>query len=283
VDAVIAALDERYLDTFELGPYQGVAEDHFLEVDLGDEVPPDGPLWLVASGWVYPTDGSINMAIGQGSRPGPKGIRLEVPDGHGGWAVAEPDLGFPAGKTKTILIDLRHALRPGTDPRVRLRTNMEIYWDRIAWAVGRPDAAVDTARMLPDGAELDYRGFSITHAAGRRAPELPEYGTIAGKAPRWRDLVGYHTRFGDVRPLLTAVDDRYVIMNAGDELRLRFEAPAPPRPGWRSDVPSCRIPTIERTPAGVAVQSAGSVMPRTLPRASAAGSSSGPIPRSTHR
>jgi hypothetical protein len=31
------------------------------------------------------------------------------------------------------------------------------------------------------------------------------------------------------------VDDRYVIMNAGDELRLRFpEAAAPPR-GWRRD------------------------------------------------
>ena len=45
-------------------------------------------------------------------------------------------------------------------------------------------------------------------------------------APRWRDLVGYYTRFGDVRELLRGVDDRYVIMNAGDELRLAFPAPA---------------------------------------------------------
>ena len=37
----------------------------------------------------------------------------------------------------------------------------------------------------------------------------------AGTTPRWADLEGYHTRFGDVRPLLSRVDDRYVIMNAG--------------------------------------------------------------------
>ena len=51
---------------------------------------------------------------------------------------------------------------------------------------------------------------------------------LSGTEPRWLDLEGYYTRFGDVRELLRAVDDRYVIMNAGDELRMRFpEAPAP--------------------------------------------------------
>ena len=53
---------------------------------------------------------------------------------------------------------------------------------------------------------------------------------LAGTAPRWRDLEGYHTRFGDVRELLAGVDDRYVIMNAGDEIALRF-AEAPPAGG----------------------------------------------------
>lgn len=51
----------------------------------------------------------------------------------------------------------------------------------------------------------------------------------------WPDLVGFYTRFGDVRPLLTAVDDRYVILNAGDEIALRFDAPAAPPAGWVRD------------------------------------------------
>jgi hypothetical protein len=53
--------------------------------------------------------------------------------------------------------------------------------------------------------------------------------------PRWRDLVGYYTRFGDVRELLSTVEDRYMIMNAGDELRLSFPAPPPPPAGWTRD------------------------------------------------
>jgi hypothetical protein len=52
---------------------------------------------------------------------------------------------------------------------------------------------------------------------------------------RWRDLSGYYTRFGDVRELLTNVDDRYVIMNAGDELRLQFPADAALPAGWTRD------------------------------------------------
>jgi hypothetical protein len=54
-------------------------------------------------------------------------------------------------------------------------------------------------------------------------------------APRWLDQEGFHTRFGDVLPLLSAVDDRYVIMNAGDELGLRFPEAPPAAPGMVRD------------------------------------------------
>jgi hypothetical protein len=51
----------------------------------------------------------------------------------------------------------------------------------------------------------------------------------------WRDLIGYYTRFGDVRELLMRADDRYVIMNAGDEMSFRFAAPPAPPSGWVRD------------------------------------------------
>jgi hypothetical protein len=79
-------------------------------------------------------------------------------------------------------------------------------------------------------AELRYRGFSPTEQKDASTPERPRY-EIAGTMPRWLDLEGYHTRFGDVRELLLAVDDRYVIMNAGDELLLRFPEAPPPDAG----------------------------------------------------
>ena len=61
------------------------------------------------------------------------------------------------------------------------------------------------------------------------------YSQLTSTSPLWRDLAGFYTRFGDVKELLSAADDRYVIMNAGDELSLRFAAPAPPAKGWVRD------------------------------------------------
>jgi hypothetical protein len=84
-------------------------------------------------------------------------------------------------------------------------------------------------------ADLRFRGFSQTRVARREAPETPIYALMANVTERWRDLVGYYTRFGDVRELLANVDDRYVIMNAGDELRLLFAADGPILPHWKRD------------------------------------------------
>jgi hypothetical protein len=235
VTDIVQARDGRYLDTFGRGAYQGITRDHYVDIDLGQDVPPTGPLWLLASGWIRPTDSSINVAISQGRHTPPQGLRLEVPDGQGGWVVARADLGFPAGKTKTILLDVQGIWPPGTPRLVRLRTNLEIYWDAFAWAPALPDAELRTQRLSPQTATLRYRGFSVVQAADRASPELPQYHVLEGTAPRWRDLMGYYTRFGDVRELLQTVDDRYVIMNAGDELVLRFVAPPPPPAGWRRD------------------------------------------------
>jgi hypothetical protein len=235
VTDMVRVRDGRYLDTFGWGSYQGVTRAHYVDIDLGEAVPSSGPLWLLASGWIHPTDSSLNVAISQGRHAPPQGLRLEVPDGHGGWVVARHDLGFPAGKTKTLLLDLQGIWHPGTPRLVRLRTNMEIYWDALAWAPGMPEAGFKTQRLYPHTAELRYRGFSAVHTANRSSPEVPQYHIVEGTAPRWRDLIGYYTRFGDVRELLQTVDDRYVIMNAGDELVLHFVAPEPPAAGWQRD------------------------------------------------
>ena len=145
---------------------------------------------------------------------------LEVPDGRGGWTTARDNLGFPSGKEKTILLDLTDVFLPGTERRVRLRTNLEVYWDALAWAVPQPGADVRTTRLPAASADLRYRGFSAVTEADRTSPEIPHYDDLRGTHPYWRDLVGYHTRFGDVRELIEKVEDRYVIMNAGDELAL---------------------------------------------------------------
>jgi tetratricopeptide (TPR) repeat protein len=235
VTEYIRAKDGRYLDFFGRGRYQGVTRDHYIEIEIGDDAPRAGLLWLVAYGWVHPTDSSINVAIGQGKSDPPKSLSMEVADGKGGWTMAKTGLGFPSGKNKTVLLRLDDAFRPGAPRRLRLRTNLEIYWDCIQWAQGLPSAQIKMRRLSADTAELRYRGFSVVNQADESSPELPDYSRIKTTTQVWRDLIGFYTRFGDVRELLAKTDDRYVIMNAGDEMAFRFAAPAPPPAGWKRD------------------------------------------------
>ncbi len=237
VTEIVRERDGRSVDTFGRGRFQGVTRDHYLEIDLGKKTPgPGKPLYLIANGWIHPTDSSINVALAQGDNGKPSGLSLEVPDGRGGWRAAKPALGFPSGKVKTVLIRIDDVLSPGPDHRIRLRTNLEIYWDQIMWAERLPKVPLRMQKIAASTANLEYRGFAVVRAKDASSPELPvDFDTLQGTAPLWRDLIGYHTRFGDVRPLIAGVDDRYVIMNAGDALRLRYAVPPPPPAGWKRD------------------------------------------------
>jgi cytochrome c-type biogenesis protein CcmH/NrfG len=242
---LVNSRDDRHLDFAGRGRYQGVTREHHIDLELPADAPRTGPLWLIAQGWIHPTDSSINVALGQGSHAPPTGLSLHVADASGKFKPARTGLGFPAGKDKTILIDLSGLFAPIGSRRLRLVTNLEIFWDRLGWAVGRPDVTLTPRRLELKTADLRFRGYSVTEQKDTSTPERPRY-ILEGVAARWRDLEGFHTRFGDVRELLQRVDDRYVIMNAGDELRVAFlEAPPPGRglvrdfvligDGWEKD------------------------------------------------
>ena len=236
VTDLVSILDGKAVNTFGRGQFQGVTRDHYLEVDLGDDAPKSGPLYLVAQGSIHDTESSVNVAITQGNRWRAHGLSVEVPDGRGGWVTAQDNLGFPAGRKKTILFNLSNVFRPGTPHKVRLRTNLEIYWDAIHWAEGAPDAPLKETTLDPSVADLHYRGYSVMQMpVGAGAPEVPDYNRIEGTKQHWRDLIGYYTRYGDIRELIHKIDDRYVIVNSGDEMSLHFPEQPPPPAGWVRD------------------------------------------------
>ena len=143
--------------------------DHWVEVELGDDVPPRPAVWLVAAR-LDPPDRQLDQ---RRARAGParrrrRGSSWRSRRPTGGWNVARADLGFPAGKNKTILIDLTASFRPGAPRRLRLRTNLEIYWDCARGRRGR--APSDACRL--DGSprrrpSCGYRGY-LADDAGRR-------------------------------------------------------------------------------------------------------------------
>jgi hypothetical protein len=235
VTETLRNLDGKYLDNFGRGQYQGVTRDHYVEIDLGNNIPTRGPLYLIAKGWLHPSDSSINVAISQGSHEMPHPLSLEVMSRDGQWHLVRPNLGFPAGRKKICLIDLTGLFLPGAPHKLRLRTNLEVYWDQIQWATGLAAAPIKVTRLAPSTADLHYRGYSVIHQANPSSPEIPDYNQLAATTQIWRDLSGYYTRYGDVSELLAQTDDRYVIMNAGDEMSLRFPVVAPPPPGWVRD------------------------------------------------
>jgi len=91
-------------------------------------------------------------------------------------------------------------------------------------------AMIDREKAKASGAQLPEAQAARREQGGIGRPRAMRIGRTI-----WRDLIGYYTRFGDVRELLAQVDDRYVIMNAGDEMSLRFPEQPPPPAGWVRD------------------------------------------------
>lgn len=235
VRSAVEELDATYLDGFGVGQYQGLTRDHWVELELPENAPRTGPIYLIGDAFVHPWDDTITMARSQGARVSPQELRIEILAESGNWRIARDHLGIPAGRLKTVVFDLTNTFPESGTRKLRLRTNLEVYWDKLAWAAGLPDARIQTQRLGLSDAELRFRGYSLITRAGPAAPELAHYGQLAGTGPQWRSLEGYYTRYGDVRELVDEIDNRFVLMNSGDELRLRFRAAPPPAAGWTRD------------------------------------------------
>jgi hypothetical protein len=194
---------------------------------------------LYLSGWIFYSDTSIQVSLSQRgstrSKIRPESPVLEVPDGRGGWKVALPAMGFPAGKTKTMPIDLS-AVLVRSDPRVRIRTNLAVYWDRIAYTADDPAVEIRTSPAPLLAASLSYRGFSRRVRESADGPHVFLHDDV-DTSPRWADMAGLYTKYGDVRDLLTRMDDRYVVFLGGDAIRMEYDGSRlPPLPaGWVRD------------------------------------------------
>jgi Tfp pilus assembly protein PilF len=227
--------DDLYVADFAPARYQGITEMHDLILDLG-EFPAADPCILFLHGWIFPTDASINVALSQKGGAGVMPPYLQVIDGNGEWRTVIEQLGFPTGKNKTVVADLTGKFL-STDHRIRIRTNMEIYWDHVFFTNETTQLPVDPFVLSPQSADLHYRGFSrLYRKGGLDGPHWFDYNDVT-RDPKWLDLLGDYTRYGEVVPLLLNSDDQYVIMNSGDEITVVFDAGQCPDllPGWRRD------------------------------------------------
>ena len=226
---VTAALQENDLQLVSpahLRPpeLRGLAEPWSVTLDFGP-LPIDRPLVLALSGWLHFGGGMANIAAADNPDlpfPFPM-LEVQTPDG---WKPVDVTVGAPAGKTKTIGVDLTGKLPIGSR-KLRLSTAFEIHWDRIALFEKSPIQATERS-FAPADAVLSWHGFGDYEDRPWNQPLTPIYDRVAQTPPWVVTPSGWCTRYGDVRELLEKQDDALVILDAGDEVKLSFDAAALP-------------------------------------------------------
>jgi hypothetical protein len=230
VTEALRSVDGRRVSptTLRTPQLRGLAEPHGVILDFGP-LDTNRPLVLVMNGWLRFGGGMANIAASQDpSLPFPF-PSLEAEVARGIWKPVAVTVGAPAGKTKTILVDLEGKLPPGTR-RLRLREAFEIHWDRIALLEKAHDARTKITFVKPTEADLHFRGFSVLQNLPPDCPLTPDYTRVSANSYWTITPEGWCTRYGDVSELVGARDEGLVLLNTGDELTLSFsEALLPPK------------------------------------------------------
>jgi hypothetical protein len=145
-------------------------------------------------------------------------------------------MGMPAGKPKTIAVDLTGKFLSGSR-EVRIVSSLALYWDEAFLSENTRQPETILTAMDAQSADLHFRGFSkAVIDAERKQPEKFLYDQVS-PASQWNPTAGNYTRFGDVRELLKATDDQLLLMGSGDEVTLTFDPAKLPalRAGWKRD------------------------------------------------
>jgi tetratricopeptide (TPR) repeat protein len=265
-DVLPDLLARRYFGDFTLTQFQGFAKPHSLTLDLG-EAYRGGPLWLLLHGEVeYFSANSMYAASQAGVQaisPYVEALVGKEKSAEGKWVRVVDDMGFPAGGPRTMTADLSGKLPQGTQ-KIRITTNLQIYWDNILVSRTPQDVAPTSQRPLtrsvdaamlsekPAGrrryesvrltpvplvsADLGFHGFPLKIEGTPPGNVQYIYQKTSATGPYTRPA-GTYTRYGDVLPLLTALDDKLVVFGSGDEVRLDFDpSKLPTLPdGWVRD------------------------------------------------
>jgi hypothetical protein len=228
----LRAADRRFVDTFADAPFKGFAALHALELDLG-ALKAGAPLRLLMRGFTDYFTATSMYAADQAK------VKVIVPyveaqRADGSWMRVSDDIGFPAGLLRTMVADLTGKLPPGTQ-RIRIWTNLKIYWDQVLIDT-TPDGAIPVTRTEVPlvAASLSRRGYPReipgTPAADksrlqRRQPDEPLHGTAAT------------ARSSATSRRCLGSEDHFVIFGSGEDVAVDFDATTlpPVKPGWTRD------------------------------------------------
>jgi hypothetical protein len=213
----------------------GYCQRHSITLDFGGQLAhlaEDEPVCLFIRGTIeYPFSQTVYAAAQPGINWEP--IRVDRLNADDRWETIVPDAGVPGGMDRTMTTRLTGRLG-GRDCKLRLTTNLEVYYDQIFIARHTGTESVKVRHVPLAEAVLRRVGFAREYSPDGRMPLIYDYHLTDATAP-FHVLKGAYTRYGPVAELLTEFDDRYVLVGPGDEIALQFDATGlPPVPADRA-------------------------------------------------
>jgi len=230
---LLSAKDRKYVRDFEDLPFAGFAKLHWIELDLG-KWDATKPLRLIIDGY---TDYFTATSMYAADQAGIKVIApyVEAQDEAGNWKRVVEDMGFPAGLARTMIADLTGKLPEGTR-RIRIVTNLKIYWDaiRIDQTGDAKDAHVEEVPLA--NAQLAFFGYPKEIRLTPASDTKYSWAKRSMTGPYAR-AAGNFTRYGDVKTLLGKADDKFAVFGSGEGVKLEFDANGlqPLPEGWVRD------------------------------------------------
>ena len=227
-------LAHKYVGNFDLLPFKGFTKPHSLELDLGENYNGAGPLRLLLHGEIeYFTATGMYAASQAGVQA--TSPYVEAQNAEGKWVKVINDMGFPAGLPRTMVADLTGKLPAGTR-RIRISTNLQIYWDSILVDRTAQDSNTTVHTVSLDHASLGFHGYPRQTEGVPAGNVQYVYEDVSSTGPYARQA-GTYTRYGDVRPLLTGYDDQFTVFGSGEEVALEFDPSSlpPVRSDWTRD------------------------------------------------
>jgi hypothetical protein len=198
-----------------------------LEFDRPLDAHPGIPL-LLADGWIeYPY--SQTMFAAWQARAAYDAPTVEAAAPGGPWTVVLDRFGYPAGMPRRMSVALPGLPRGATT--LRITTNQEIYWDRLAVVYAEPDPGARRQELRLADALLERPGFPLRTTGPQAQPRYD----FDRRSPVWdaRRQRGEYTAFGPATDLVAHADGALAIFGPGEGVHLEFaEPPAPPPPGW---------------------------------------------------
>ena len=193
-------------------------DDNRYTFDLGDLGANPAAIKFVVTGWTqYPTTGERNAYKASASQSAQRVLEVQNPDGS--WRALDGGLPVLPGYKKTAVFDLTGQFPEGTTSyKIRLRGWFRTYVD-FAGVDTSVDEPVTVTQLDADSSALSYAGISRFTLDG--AGGYPSY-DYAQVLPITRTHDGHFTKYGDVGPLTSVADNKFVIMDSGDELKLSF-------------------------------------------------------------